>query len=342
MIVCVKGADVRKLLAVIFAAAALWGGYWFVGSRAVETGLSTWLSDRQGDGWIAEYSSLRTRGFPSRFDTTITDLQLVDPRTGVAWSAPEFQILALSYKPNHIIAVLPAEQTVASPFERIKVTNDDMRGSVVFEPDTSLALNRSSFVIDNFVLASNRGWNTGIQTGRLVTRQTTAQTDAHDIFFEASGVSPSAGLLSRLDPAGVLPKIFETLTIDMTVGFDAPWDRIAIETSRPQIVSLDLKKLQATWGDLDLRAAGELAVDGAGIPEGSITIKAVNWREMLNIAVSAGVLPPKIAPTVERAMELLAGMSGNPKTLDAPLSFQNGRIWFGPVPLGAAPRLVIR
>jgi len=342
MIVWVKGVDVRKLLVIVIAAATIWGGYWFVGSSAVESGLSSWLSDRQRDGWIAEYSSLHTRGFPNYFDTTITDLELVDPRTGVAWNAPVFKISALSYKPNHIIAMLPKEQTVASPFERITVNNTNMRGSVVFETSTSLALERSNFEIDAFTLTSNRGWKAGVQTGRLATRQTVAISNTHDIYFEASGVTPSASVLSALDPAGLLPKIFDTLTIDTTIGFDAPWDRFAIERSRPQIVSLDLKKLQATWGDLDLRAAGELEVDGAGIPTGSITIKAVNWREMLNIAVSAGILPKNVVPTAERAMELLAGMSGSPKTLDAPLSFQNGRIWFGPVPLGPVPRLVIR
>lgn len=337
-----KGVVVRKVLLVILAAAVFWSGYWFVGSRAVEGGLVSWLADRRGDGWVAEYAELATRGFPNRFDTTITDLELADPRTGVAWTLPILKILALSYKPHHIIAIMPHQQTIASPYERISITNDKMRGSVIFETDTSLALDRLSFELENVTLGSSLGWKTGVQSGRFATQKTATKVDTHDIFFEASGVRPSAQLLASLDPAGVLPTTFETLVIDATVGFTAPWDRFAIERARPQIATLDLKLLQANWGDLDLHAAGELSVDGAGVPTGRITVKAQNWREMLRISVAAGVVPVGIAPTVERALELLAGMSGNPKTLDAPLSFRNGRVSFGPIPLGPAPRLIIR
>jgi len=332
----------RKIAVLVFTAAFLWGGYWFIGSRAVENGLATWLSDRQNDGWVAEYSKLNTIGFPSRFDTLITDLELADPRTGVAWSTQRLEIFALSYRPNHIIVSLPESQTLASPYERITITNDTIRGSVVFEPDTLLALERSSFELDNVALTSDLGWSTKIKTGRFATRQTVAAINTHDISFEASGVTPSKSLKRSLDPAGLLPNEFETLTINSTMAFDAPWDRLAIEQARPQIQTLDLKDLRAKWGDLEFRAAGELQVNAAGVPTGTITIKAVNWQDMLQIAVGAGLIPTQMAPTVERALAFLAGMSGNPKTLDAPLAFKNGSITLGPIPLGPAPLLIIR
>ena len=332
----------RIILWVVFAAAFLWAGYWFVGSRAMETGLVTWLEDRQEEGWLAEYTTLNTRGFPNRFDTVVTDLELADPRTGVAWSLPKLEILMLSYKPNHIIAVMPNTQTIASPNERITITNDDMRGSVVFQPDTSLSLLRSVFEIDNATFTSTKDWTATIKAGQFATKQTVARKNAHDVLFSATDVGPSKNLLARLDPAGVLPKIFETLRIETTLGFDAKWDRLAIERARPQVTDIDLKILQANWGPMDLYMAGELTVDAAGIPTGTITVRAQNWREMLSVAVAAGAVPQNISKTVESALNFLASMSGNPKTLDAPLTFQGGKISFGPIPLGPAPRIVIR
>ena len=62
----------RILLAVILLSALGWSGYWYFGAQAVERGLSTWLDQRADEGWIAEYASLDTAGFPNRFDTTIT------------------------------------------------------------------------------------------------------------------------------------------------------------------------------------------------------------------------------------------------------------------------------
>ena len=332
----------RKLIIVIIAACMLWGGYWFAASRAVQRGLATWLSDQSGDGWIAEYSSLKTRGFPNRFDTTITELALIDQRSGAAWLAPNFQIFALSYKPNHIIAVWPDQQSIALPGEQITVSSEQMIASVAFESGTSLAFDRSSFVIDNLALLSSRNWATKIAAGRIATRQTDGTPFAHDIAIEFSGVRPSVALLAQLDPAGAHPAVFDTLTIDATVGFDAQWDRHSLEQERPQITDFVLKKLQATWGELDLTAAGELAFDARGVPSGRITMKATNWRKMLTIGIATGAVSKGIALTLEQALEGLAGMSDDPDILDLPLSFQDGFMSFGPIPLGPAPRLARR
>ena len=332
----------RKLLVVVLVLAGLWGGYWFIGARAMETGLSGWLDARAADGWVAEYAAVNTRGFPNRFDTTVSELMLADPETGVAWTAPFFQILTLSYKPNHIIAVWPDEQTVASPYERITVAAEKMQGSVVFEPGTALTLDRSTFVLDGMTFESTAGWSAAISEGRLATRQTSALEHHHDIGFEANLVRPAEPVLAALDPAKMLPEVIDTMRIDATVGFDAPWDRYAIEDARPGITSVDLKELRANWGEMDLRATGELDVDAEGVPSGRITVRAENWRQMLDVARSAGLVPESMAPTVARGLEFLAGLSGKPDTLDAPLTFRNGFVAFGPIPLGPAPRLVLR
>ncbi len=332
----------RILLVVVLLVAAAWGGYWFIGARAVESSLANWIEERREEGWVADYSSLETRGFPNRFDTTITELHLADPETGLAWSAPVFQILALSYRPNHIIAVWPGEQTVATPLQRISVTADTFRGSLVLQPDTSLELDRAVVELSDVKLASTDGWSASLESGSLGTRQTVGRPNTHDIGFDAVGLRPSRDLLDALDPSGSLPQVFDRIHIETTIAFDAPWNRFAVEDRRPQITAFDLNRLDAKWGGMDLQAAGELTVDGAGIPTGRITVRARNWREMLDVAVATGLVADGLEGALERALELLAGLSGSPETLDAPLSFQNGIVTFGPIPLGTAPRLVIR
>jgi len=329
----------RKLLAFAIVAAALWGGYWFVGSAAVERGLVAWLDARRADGWVAEYDSLNTAGFPNRFDTTITGLTLSDPALDVTWKAPLFQILALSYRPNHIIVALPHTQTLETRFQRVDIASTQMRGSVVFRPGTALAPDRATIVMDDLTLDGSGGWSVGLAEGRLATRRTVALDNAHDVAFTALGLAPTAAMLATLDPDARLPKTVDTLKIDTTVTFDAPWDRFALEGDRPQITAVTLKLAQATWGALDLRAAGQLTVDSLGVPSGRITVTITNWRDILGLAVAGGLVPADIARTVERGLSLMAGMSGDPTTLEAPLSFQNGFVSFGPVPLGPAPRL---
>ncbi len=332
----------RILTAVVIIAALAWGGYWYVGASAVENGLRSWIEQRRTEGWLAEYVTLNTRGFPHRFDTTITGLELADPRSGLAWNMPQLRIISLSYRPNHLIAIWPEEQSFASPWQKITMISDDMRASIVLVPDTALTLERSSFVLSNVSLRSSLGWTASLEEGEFHTRQTVGQENAHDIYFEARNLRPSDGVLAALDPARALPDVLTALKIDSTVEFDTPWDRTAIERRRPQPTALKLKLLQARWGDLELQAAGDLEVRAGGVLEGQIMIKAVNWREMLQIGVSTGLVPENLSTSVERALEVLAGMSGSPKSLDAPLNFRNGLVFFGPLPLGPAPRLQLR
>ncbi len=332
----------RALIGVVVVLVTLWSGYWFVGSRGVEAGLAAWIDARRAEGWVAEYSDISTIGYPNRFDTTISDLALADPATGLAWNMPFFQILTLSYTPNHIIAVFPGNQTLASPHERLTITSEVMRGSVIFVPDTTLQLQRSSFELEDVRISSSKNWTTRIEAGQLATRQADGNTDVHDIFFEATGWMPSDALLGFLDPGNLLPETLGGTTIDLSVTFDAPWDRFALERRRPQPTALELKTLRAEWGELLLEGAGTLEVDRAGWPTGTIDLRAKNWRGMLRIARQTGAIPATIAPTVETALEVLASMSGNPETLDAPLTFRSRRMFFGGFPIGPAPNLSIR
>ncbi|MDX1743152.1 MAG: DUF2125 domain-containing protein, partial [Ruegeria sp.] len=89
-------------------------------------------------------------------------------------------------------------------------------------------------------------------------------------------------------------------------------------------------------------AAGDLLIDEYGVPEGRITVKAVEWRRLLEMAVGTGLVASSFLPVLERTLEVMASLEGSPETLDAPLTFQRGLITLGPIPLGPAPRIVIR
>ncbi len=332
----------RRILVAIALLAAVWGGYWFIGATAAETGIRAWLEARRAEGWQADYGQVTTRGFPGRFDTAITDLVLADPHSGLAWSAPLFQILTRAYRPNHIIAAWPHRQTLATPYEKIALTSATMRGSIRFLPDSALTLDALRLDLADFKATSSAGWSAQLATGFLATRRNDALDNGQDLHFEATGARPPLRVLALLDPARLLPDRFQTLRVDLSAGFDAPWDRYAIEKRRPQLRAVDIGDLRATWGELDLQAAGKLSVDAAGIPSGKIALRATNWRHMLQVALDAGWVDRDVSRTVERALELLAGMSGNPDTIDTTVHFAGGWVSIGPIPIGRAPRLHLR
>jgi hypothetical protein len=334
----------RILLAVIVVVAAAWAGYWFLGAQAIERGLRGWLDARAQEGWVVSVARVDTTGFPNRFDTTLETIELADPATGWAWQAPFFQTLALSYRPNHVIAVWPDRQTLATPLQRMEIGSDRMRGSLVFAGGSDFALDRATIEASGVAIESTDGWRAAMADSQFALRRTPAKAGhSYDIAFDASDIVLPDGFAARLGQSANVGDVVQRLSVEAQVEFDSPWDRRAIEDRRPQPRRIDLSLARASWGGLDLRVAGELDVDAAGVPSGSVTIKATNWREMLAMAQAAGLVPANLARLLEGGLTQLARMNGNPDTLDVPLRFADGRISLGGLlPLGPAPRLVLR
>lgn len=332
----------RRLIIAILVVSGVWMGLWAAGSIAYEKGLNTWIETRRAEGWAADVAALNVAGFPNRFDTTLTEVRMADPETGIAWSAPFVQFLSLAYKPHEVIAVLPETHVFSTPLQTMTITHDQARGSVFLEPSTSLPLNRSVIEIDALDVASTLGWDVTMEKGVFAAEKAAATEHGYRIGAQLDGLVPSVGTRSLLDPGNVLPDRIETMRLDATLGFTGPWDRYAIEIARPQITAIDLDDLSARWGDVTFRAAGELIVDDAGLPTGRITVKAVEWRRLLDMAIGTGLLAETFRPALERALGLMAALEGPPNTLDAPLTFEKGFVSFGPIPIGPAPRIVIR
>ena len=135
---------------------------------------------------------------------------------------------------------------------------------------------------------------------------------------------------------------FETLDLDMSATFDGPWNIHALEGPRPQPTKIELTTLAAHWGELDLKLAGSFDIDARGYPMGTLAVKAENWREMIELAISIGAIPENMSKLSLRAGEMLAGLSGRKDTIDAELTLKDGMISLGFIPLGPAPRIVIR
>jgi hypothetical protein len=331
----------RKLLALIIIAALAYSGYWYVGSRTVQNAMESWFEDRRTEGWVADYSALKTRGYPSRFDTTIRDLELADPDTSVAYSAPFLQLFALSYQPNHLIAVWPPQQSFAAPDGKADVTSELMRASLKFKPSTALELDNVNFETEGLVVTTAEG-TTLVGATQVAVRTTPAQVNTYDIYAQSQDVTLPDTIRTWLDPADFLPAKLGDMTIDATAGFDRAWDKRAIEDQRPQPTSLDLKLVEAGWGDITVKITGDLEIDAAGIPTGELAVKAENWQQMLGLAETAGILPGRMRPLAESMLGAVAGLSGNPNTIDAALTFKNGFVSLGPLPLGRAPKLLLR
>lgn len=330
-----------RLVGLVVVAGALWSGWWFAGAKGSQAGLDAWLADRRAAGWVAEAEVAPVSGYPARFALRLSAIALGDPVTGLGWSAPEFRLDSPAWDPTDVTATFPTEQQLVLPGESIGIEAAGMTAHLALVPGPALTLRRAEVVLDHAALSSSLGWQTRLAHARLSLVRAEGGDNPYDVAFEAAEYAPGAPVLALLDPGASLPDTIEYLAIDAGVGFDMPWDRRALEERRPQPRRLDLRRLSARWGRLELEASGTLVIDAHGVPEGDIRLRAVNWREIIALAVAAGAIRPEYAGALETGLALMAGTGSDPEVIEAPLGFHGGQLTLGPVPLGPAPFLFL-
>jgi hypothetical protein len=323
----------RWLLWIVVLTSGLWSGYWFVGSGAVETGARQAIAAQAAMGRTAQ-AEVSIKGFPNRFDLTLTEPRFGDPALGVVYEAPFVQIFALSYKPWHLIAAFAPEQRLVTPLGTFTLAAEKLQASLVAEPGADLPLDRLAVAGDGLALTAPDGTRTGAAAARLATRRDSSAPHAHEIGLDVTALAPDA---ARATLAG-LPPTVETLRIVAVVALDAPLDRTAAMRP-PRLERLTLRETSFRWGSTALAAEGEIAPDAQGRAEGTITIRVTDWRRMIDAAMALGLLRPEIAPTVAEMARLMSEAAGTGDNLDLPLRMTGGRMSLGPLPLGPAPQL---
>ena len=332
----------RKFIWLLLGLALLYSAYWFIAARASESGIAAWLDTRQAEGWQSEYASLNTRGYPLTFETTLTDVAIADPLTGLAYQTSRASIKSRSFTPTQLHAELAQDIRVSTPFQHIDFTNASAQGTLFVEVGPALTMHRATFDFDRLVAKSTLGWGFSLGHANATALRQDDNRLAHDIQVTLTDLAPSAAMMARLNPNGILSDHFEAMTIDASVTFDKDWDITALEGPRPQPTHIELRNMSAEWGALDLRMAGAFDVDTRGYPTGKVALKATNWREMVALATAAGIIPQNLENLILRGGKMLAGLSGNANTIDAELTLERGTISLGFLPLGPAPRITIR
>lgn len=331
-----------RLLKVTITLAIGWSLYWAAAGYWLRNGVATWFDAQAAQGWRADYADLSTSGYPLIFTNTLTSPALADPTTGTAWQADWLRMESP--------AIWPGRQTLSfadtpqrfSYFDQTAVLEaNDMQAELYLHPGVALELERMTLTSANWLVTDGSGDVAGADSLTLSVVQTD-HPETYDFDAIANQFTPGDGLRRTTRSMESLPRSFEALELQMQVTFDRTWDRAALENSRPQPRIIGLKLAEMRWGVLSLKAAGDVTVDAAGIPTGMIAVQAENWREMLPMAQSAGAIPARAIGPAEKLLGMLAGLGGNPNTLDIQLNFKDGYIALGPLPLGPAPRIILR
>ncbi len=320
----------KRLALAVIAAAVLWSGWWFYAAAGLRGEIESWFEARRGDGWQAQYEKLSVRGFPNRLDATLTGVVLADPESGLAWQAPFFQILQLVYKQGHEILIWPDSQTLRVNGGEYAITSDGLRASLVH--DAEGVIDRANLEATSLNIAGPEG---GVALAGLTTglQAVPSRPATYRLGLAADAVAgPQAGLVPR-------PDRVDALALRAEITFDAPWTTAAPREARPQPTQIDLRLAEYQVDGVELKLAGRLDVDAAGRGDGEVTLRMVNWRDLMerlreNQQMSGGLLA-----ALEQGLSLTSQLTGDGTTLDVTLRVDEGQMSLGLIPLGPAPLL---
>ena len=325
----------RVILWLGLALGVLWGGYWFVGSSAIRTSAAQWFEATAAPGLVAANAGLSVAGFPSRFDLTVTRPHLSDPVTGWGWQAPFAQIMAMTWKPWHVIAILPQEQEIDGPGQRIALTSSKMAASLRLAPATDLTFEELVVEGHDLTARSDLGWQVGAGSAVLALRRDAAMPFGQHLGLEARDLRPDPALASRLPDLGA---VIKTVHLDATLTLTAALDRHVARTA-PTITGMNLRAFRLNWGTLLLSAQGRLEPGADGRVTGKIDIRIEDWRQIPALLVALDLVRPEMGKSLTDGLETLALAGEDPDVLNLALIFADGWTTLGPIPLGPAPML---
>lgn len=334
----------RWILGIAALVTALWCGYWFVGKTVIEKQAAAAIAQQIAAGKTIETTALYVSGFPNRFDLSVEGVNFADPARGTGWQTPFVQVFAMTWKPWHLIAGFADTQTLTLKGQVIQITSDGLMASVRAAPALDVPLAEARVAFAKMDLAA--GWTLGLGETSLALRATPDVANSYDFGFETKGLIPDPQLIETLAalalpglPASDLPPTVDRIHSAATVVLSAPLDRHA-GTTKPRLISVDLQDLSLQWGQLGILAKGQIAPDDQGYAAGRIELTVTNWDRLPPLLVAAGLIKPEIAPTIVNLLGAMALDGGDGTKLTLPLTLKDGQMSFGPLPLGAAPRLV--
>ncbi|MEM8824265.1 MAG: DUF2125 domain-containing protein [Pseudomonadota bacterium] len=308
-------------LILVVIASALWSGWWFVGARSTEAAVTQGLAEMEIQGWRIERENLSVAGFPNRFDVTLTEPRISAP-DGWTLAAPILRAFALSYRPNHIIAVAPPQMTVTHPLAgAIDIANADLRASVIVTPSTRPVLDRATIAADTLQIAGAEGAIT-LAGGQIATRQAAGPT-VHDLAINFTDMTAPGfdGLIETLD-------VDATITLDRAIGSGDP----------ARLDSLNLRSASIAWGDVRATLSGDMSVMFDGTPRGVFALRLTGWEPFLDRAVAAGVIPEGQAPLVAAGLRGLVDETGE---ATVPVALEDGFLLVLGFPVTTVPRLPV-
>ena len=328
---------IRILIIAVVALSLIWSGYWFLGGRAHRGMVVGQLERAEANGWKITHSGVELNGFPNRFDTTVAELRMESPEGEFVWETPSLQLLTLSYRPNHLIAVLPDKQRFSIFGNSVDLNSHGMNASIVVSDPDNLNIERFVFESSKAELESSTGWKGVFDNVLFAVRR----SDQDQAKVDAAIRLSSRETRSSNDEADDTEDLIKPLAVTGEASLQASRE-LGLNMCKDgyaEIQRIDVSELKLSRRQSELGVAGSLAFDSNGVSDGQLDITITNGQPLVDEAVEAGLINANVAANIGTVLSLLALASADPASATAPISISNGRAGFAGIGLYDIPRI---
>lgn len=316
-------------------AAAAWSGWWLHLRTKVISRMDAVVSEMKADGYTVAWSKRSVGGYPFRISMTLENVQVAEP-SGYGLSAPVLEVESAAYSINPIGLAAPRGAVIRRPGDKaFAVKGRILRASVSHIDRTPPRIAVQGVDLEFGALKGAAPLSfSAMKT--FEARVTPGDGDKADIFVRLDQATPANNaLLARVANGAPVTIGFEGTANGASFLRGDGWGKVlrrwsaakgSLSVTRGGIMAGDaVLSLQPSVLSVDANGqlAGDLALSLSRAPQGVMALGAV------------GVLPQETAAVASG----LTGVQLPGKPLEATLSFRDGQTWFGPLPLGPAPRV---
>jgi len=338
---------------VIVAAAAIGGAYtayWFFLAANIEDGIGEWAAARAGTGLRVSQKRIEISGYPLALRVIVTAPRIALSRLSASgegdnweWRGQKLTARIAPWNLGRILLDLSGahEMVIAAGHRRQNYRWQAGRLILVAslhgdKLPASIAVSAGALTLktarDVRLVAIK---SADIIAERLFPGEATAQTPTFSLELRLQGVELPAGFHLPLG------QVVHGLKLEAKVfgTFDLPLTLEAIGRWRDAGGMVEVDRLEAQYGPLDLRAGGTLYLDEVMQPVGKITAKVRGFFDVLSALRRAGHIRSSDAARLRLILGVLATKpkNGGTPTISLPLSIQGRKIYAGPVPLMGMP-----
>jgi len=331
------------LLVVVAAHGAVW---WWVAAE-IQRQVAATLAAPPLPGWQASAATTRRGGWPWAATVEVlspTAQGPLDAATGIAqrWHADRLTVSIALVRPRTLVLAIEGRQEWrlgAGP--AIPVTASLLRAEVPLEPG----------VPARAVTLAVADLRAGLADGEF----TLARLDlTGEIRPVAQQGEPALTLTATAARIGLPPRhsaplgrLVETLALDLLVSGPVPRSpdlAARAEAWRDGGGTLELRRLDLTWGEVSLSGGATLALDARLQPMGAATARIAGHAAALRALTAAGVMTPRSALVAGAVLAPMARRpaDGGAARVEMPFSLQNRTLSLGLIPLVRLPELVWR